>query len=289
MSTTKVQARKPVAPKHSFTSPTGVTYSLELVTPDMAETWLGHNVNNRSVRKSGVNALARDMESDAFMENGDAICFDVDGNLIDGQHRLMARVQSSTTGWMLVVRNLAPAVQDTKDDGKKRTMADTFAFHGIENNSAAAAVTRRVILWQNGIRANSGGNYVPTKAEQNELWRTDPTLRSAVEATVTMGRRALLPPSIVGLTWWLFSNISVEDCTAFWYGVSTGANLEPGSPILLLRERVTKAIGEPGRIPESHLLAWTIKAWNLWRQGRTLSTNYRGFALKPLERFPEPR
>ncbi len=285
-----VTTKVPNKPKQiSMTSPSGVAYSLEVVTPAIAEAWLGHNTNNRSVRKTGINALSRDMESGAFIENGDSIRFDVDGNLIDGQHRLMARVQSGTSGLMLIVRNLPAITQDTVDDGKKRTMSDTFSFHGIENSAQAAAVTRRVILWQNGVRANSGGNYSPTKAEQSELWRTDPTLRSAVEATVQMGKRATLPPSIVGLSWWLFADISVEDCTAFWYGVSTGANLEPGSPILLLRERVAKATSEAGRIPESHLLAWTIKAWNLWRQGRTLSTNYRGFSLKPLERFPEPK
>lgn len=288
MSNAKV-ATKPTTPTMEFTSAEGVAYSLEWVTPEVAETWLGKNVNNRSVRKSGVNAIARDMESGAFIENGDSIRFDVNGNLLDGQHRLMGRVQSSTSGWMLIVRNLPSIAQDTMDDGKKRTMADTFDFHGIENNSTAAAVTRRVILWQNGVRSNSGGGYVPTKAEQNDLWRTDPTLRVAVEATVQMGKKGLVPPSIVGLTWWLFSNIDAQACSEFWYGVSTGANLEPGSPILILRERVTAAVGTPGRVPESQLLAWTIKAWNLWRQDRTLSSNYRGFALKPLERFPEPR
>lgn len=286
MSTTSVSKK---TASLAFTSPGGVTYSLELVTPAMAETWLTHNVNNRRLRKGRIDKYARDMEADDWQENGDAVCFDADGNLIDGQHRLSARVASGTTGWMLIVRNLPAKAQDTKDDGAKRTLADTFGFHGVANESTAAAVTRRVLLWQNGVRANAGGGIDPTKAEALEAWRTDPALRSAVEATISIGKKANLPPSIIGLTWWLFSQISIEDCTAFWYGMSTGANLEPGSPILILRERIATEVAKPGRIPETQLLAWVIKGWNLWRQGKVLSERYKGFGLRPLERFPEPR
>lgn len=274
---------------YSFTSPTNVTYSLEMVTPAIAEAMLAHNTNNRKPRKSRIDAYARDMEAGDWQENGDAICFDYDGNLIDGQHRLHARVASGTSGWMLIVRNLRPTAQDTKDDGAKRTMSDTFGFHGVANQTTAAAVVRRVLMWQNGVRSNSGGHIVPTKAEQLEAWRTDSTLRSSVEATVQIGKKAVLPPSVVGLTWWLFSQISTEDCAAFWYGLSTGANLQPGSPILVLRAKVAKVASEPGRIPESQLLAWVIKCWNLWRNDKTVSDNYRGFKLEPLEKFPEPR
>lgn len=286
MSTTSVS--KKTAPL-AFTSPSGVIYSFEFVTPEAAEVMLTHNVNNRSIRKSSVEAYCRDIKAGDWQENGDSICFDTAGNLIDGQHRLSAIVAAAVGVWALVVRGLPTNAQDTMDDGKKRTMADTFGFHGVANNSTAAAVTRRVLLWQNGNRHNSGSNHMPTKSEQLEAWRTDPLLRSAVEATINIGKKAGLPPSIVGLSWWLFSQISVEDCATFWYGMSTGANLEPGSPILILRERIATEVARPGRIPETQLLAWVVKGWNLWRQGKVLSERYRGFGLQPLERFPEPR
>ena len=285
MSTTKA-----IAKKVSMTSPSGVTYSIELITPQTAALWLGRNTANRNMRRTTAESYARDMESGDWQENGDAICFAEDGTLLDGQHRLNAVVIAGIPVLMLVVRNLPSATQDTKDDGRKRTMADTFGFHGVANNATAAAVTRRVLLWQNGVRSNSGGGYLPTKAEQLEVWRTDPTLRSAVEATVSIGKKGLVPPSVIGLSWWLFSQLSVEDCSTFWHGMSTGANLPAGSPILALRERVSNLTdARVGRVPESHLLAWVIKAWNLYRADKTVASNYRGFNLKPLERFPEPR
>lgn len=286
MSTTSVTKQRATL---SFTGPSGATYSLEQVSPAQAETWLTTNTNNRRIRKTKVDSYARDMESGDWQENGDSVCFDAEGHLIDGQHRLSAVVAAGVSVWLLIVRGLPSKAQDTIDDGAKRTMADTFGFHGVANQHVAAAVVRRVALWQNGVRANSGSNYQPTKSEQMELWRTDPTLRAAVEATVSIGKKALLPPSIVGLTWWLFSQLSPEDCAAFWYGMATGANLEPGSPVLILRDRVAKAMTAPGRIPESQLLAWTIKCWNLWRSDKTVSENYKGFSMRPLERFPEPR
>lgn len=285
MSTTKATAKKV-----SMTSTSGVTYSIENVTPELAESWLARNTANRRMRRATAEAYARDMESGDWRENGDAICFAVDGTLLDGQHRLTAVVLSGISVPLLIVRDLPRETQDTKDDGRKRTMADTFGFHGVANNTTASAVTRRVILWQNGVRSNSGGGYIPTKAEQVEAWRTDPTLRSAVETTVSIGKKGLVPPSVIGLSWWLFSQLSTEDCAEFWHGMSTGANLPQGSPILALRERVSNLTdARTGRLPESHLLAWVIKAWNLYRAEKTVSTNYRGFNLKPLERFPEPR
>lgn len=111
MSTTKATAKKV-----SMTSTSGVTYSIENVTPELAESWLARNTANRRMRRATAEAYARDMESGDWRENGDAICFAVDGTLLDGQHRLTAVVLSGISVPLLIVRDLPRETQDTKDD-----------------------------------------------------------------------------------------------------------------------------------------------------------------------------
>jgi hypothetical protein len=284
VSTTRVAKPKTIA----MTSESGVAYSIETVTPTTAEEWLGHNTANRRIRRNQVERFARDMEVGAWQENGEGICFATDGTLINGQHRLSALVLAGVALPMLVVRGLPMHAQDTMDDGAKRTMGDTFSFHGVASHHTAAAIVRRVLMWQDGIRTNSGAMQ-PSKAEQLEAWRTDSTLRAAVEASVQMRSRGQVPSSIVGLTWWLFSQIDGEQCATFWHGLHTGSDLPANSPIHAVREKIIRRNAQPGRVQETEYLAWIIKAWNLWRADRTVSPTYRGFDLKPGQNFPEPR
>ena len=284
---------KPTPPKVTaiktveMVSRAGIAYSVEQVTPEIAERWLTKNTANRRIRRAVVDRYARDMETGDFIENGSSICFAEDGTLLDGQHRLAAVVQSGATVWMLVVRNLRSATQDTMDDLAKRTLADTFGFHGVAAAHTAASITRRVILWQRGIRTNQG-NYQPTKTEALTALREDPSIVTAVESAVHMSSRRLVSPSIIGLTWWLFWQLDEKDCADFWSGLHDGVGLEKGSPIHIVREQLIQQSNRGERIPETAYLAWVIKAWNHWRAGKTLAPSYR-YRLTASERFPEPR
>ena len=67
-----------------------------LITPEIAEAWLTQNNNNRPVSAGVIRKYARDMRADKWLFTGDAIRFDKNKNLIDGQHRLMACIAAET-------------------------------------------------------------------------------------------------------------------------------------------------------------------------------------------------
>lgn len=268
-------------------SPSGALYEFLLVTPAMAERWLTRNTNNRKARKPLIDRLARDIAGGEYLENGSAVCFDTNGVLIDGQHRLMAIVQSGVPVHTLVVSNLDPRAILTIDDGAKRTMADRFTWQGHQNANTAAAVVRRVIMWQAGYKHNAG-QYQPTVAETLSAVVNDPTIDTAIEAAVKFRTGRLLPPTIIGLTWWLFWGLDEDDCVEFWEGLHNGAGLSDSNPIHIVRNQIIRRNADAGRIPESVYLAWVIKAWNFWRSGRSLSPTYK-FRLRPDEDFPEPK
>ena len=96
------------------------------VTPEQAKKWLAHNMMNRPVRKGYVSALADAMQRGEWMVNHQAIA--VNGNkLVDGQHRLMALLESGLPKVrMTVITDADAATFDTIDIGAKRTMADIY-------------------------------------------------------------------------------------------------------------------------------------------------------------------
>lgn len=268
----------------SLQSPSGVEYHLVHVTPKIAEQWLDRNTNNRRLRRSDVEKLKRDLTNGSFLENGDTFRFDKDGVLIDGQHRATAVVESGVSVHALVVTNLSPEVQRTIDDNLKRTMADHLAFEGESQGATLGAITRRIIMWERGHVRNTGA-YKPSVQEQFDFIAVNPRITAAVDAINRYRRKKLLPPSIIGLGWWLFSQLDREECEDFFGQLNDGFMLERGNPVATLREKLIDFGKRPGRIPEDYILAIAIKAWNACRDGRTILL----LRFTENETFPQPK
>lgn len=123
-----------------------VTHKTMSVEPDQAQKWLECNVANRTLRPSRVKEYASAMQEGRWLYTADPIRFDLDGKLIDGQHRLMAVVKSGCTVEMHVVRGLAPEAQDAVDTGVIRTAADALKVRGFKHGSQLAA-TIPIVNW----------------------------------------------------------------------------------------------------------------------------------------------
>jgi hypothetical protein len=113
------------------------------ISPDYASFLLEGNTRNRKISRTHVKALASAMTDGRFKYNGDTLKVDRNGNLVDGQHRLEAIIESGTTQMMSVVSGLDPEVFHTIDQGKKRNTGDLLSVinssRGNCNVMAAAA------------------------------------------------------------------------------------------------------------------------------------------------------
>lgn len=113
------------------------------VSPEVAAFLLEGNAKNRQAKSAHVDHLAKEMLQGRFKYNGDTIRVDRNGNLLDGQHRLMAVVKSGTTQMMTIVSGLDPEIFMTIDQGTRRTNADmlSVANPDLKNvgNMASAA------------------------------------------------------------------------------------------------------------------------------------------------------
>ncbi|WP_344004786.1 hypothetical protein [Nocardioides lentus] len=187
------------------TEGTEATAEIVEVSPALAETWLSRNPNNRNLRRPVVDGYARDMEAGRWRLNGETLKFSADGQLYDGQHRLNAIVQAGATVPMVIVRGLTPDVMPTVDAGAKRTYSDALKLTGEENTATLAAVCRRAVMWERGMRTNTGA-IRPTPLEMDDWLTRHPEIRNSADLANRLASRERLPASVIGLCHWLSAN-----------------------------------------------------------------------------------
>lgn len=272
-------------------------FSVEDIDPHTAKDLLGGNTHNRNLRGRVVDSYAADMRAGAWQQNGESIKIAEDGTIVDGQHRLHAIVESGVTVPMFVVRGLPMEAQDVIDTGAKRTFADALKLRKETNYNMLAAVTRRVDLWQRGVRTTKS-NFVPTNTQLLATLERHPDIRVAAEAAVSIRHHIPIQGSVVGICYWLFSNLEVkdqeeaarlaEDVPFFFERLSDGAELATNHPIYVLRRTAIENMTSKSRINEIVMTAYVIKAWNAYRDGRKMGLlRFRPGGANP-ESFPEP-
>lgn len=258
------------------------------VNPELAESWLAKNPNNRNIRKAVIDGYARDMVSGNWVLNGETVKFDPAGRLIDGQHRLSAVIASQTTVPMIVVRGVDATFMDTVDAGAKRTYADSLRLQGEENTATLAAVVRRAVMWDRGARTNTG-SVKPTPREMNAFIESHPSVRTSADVASRLRSRILLPASVLGLCHWLFSPLDPDEADWFLARLDDGDGLASNHPVAVLRQRITKMRLSGGRVNETEALALAIYAWNALRAGETRTKLQMPKGGLTPENFPEPR
>lgn len=98
-----------------------MTTSLMTITPELAKSILDNSNNkNRSISGARVDTYARAMTDAKWMLTHQGISFYEDGDLADGQHRLMAIVKSGVTVQMLCTNGLSRECLIGIDSGRPR-------------------------------------------------------------------------------------------------------------------------------------------------------------------------
>ena len=110
-------------------NPTNMYFQIMLVTPDMAREWLKTNDRNRTPNRDKLSKIKYDLTHGLFELTHQAIAFDVDGKLIDGQHRLIEIAETGISAPLSIAYN-APRTANM-DIGTKRTQKQALYMAGI--------------------------------------------------------------------------------------------------------------------------------------------------------------
>lgn len=120
-----------------------VNVSVELITPSLAAEYISNNYGyNRKIAEPKVNDLSTEMNMGRFYLGDSAICFNEEGALINGQHRLNALIKSHTTQVFIVARNMPEVSLKIMDIGAKRDTADRVTLSGVPITRREQAVIK---------------------------------------------------------------------------------------------------------------------------------------------------
>jgi hypothetical protein len=261
------------------------TFVVERISPAKAGQYLEHNESNRKLSRTIVQTYAAEMQRGEWLMNAEAIKFDWNGRLVDGQHRLRAVIVSGRTLEFLVARNLDPCCFKTIDTGKIRNSADIMSLHGVAYPSAVATAYR--LLWTYISRDKSKRRISNTQLIK--FMGKHPDL--ALFAPEVMKRPLYVGPVLVQGTqifaFYVMSRISEQRARLFFQCLARERADAP-QQVAALRHRLIQLGSEVLPPTPTVKRAMLIHAWNHYIAERRIIRIPRTFERMP--RFePEPR
>jgi hypothetical protein len=102
-------------------------------------------LGQRKIKPSVVKRYAADMAAGLWRQNPQPILLDTHGDVIDGQHRLLAVLTSTMTIRMLIVEGVDPAVRLVLDTGSGRTAFDAATVMGFNYSRRVLQISTMVL------------------------------------------------------------------------------------------------------------------------------------------------
>lgn len=258
----------------------GVEVFFELLTPELAEYYLTRLPRRqRKQSETTIDRYAGDMASEQWLFIGDALRFNEDCELIDGQHRCRAVSESGVAQMTMVVVGLDPEAIVVFDTGRPRTFTGHLQTEGVANASSVATVTKRVFDWRRGnygvpnIGRIPHAPFIGVPASPSKLLETFESMRDPIQYAAKRGVAAkagfankTASPSVLSFAFLLLGAYDLERRERFFFELEKGPEQNRAEyPIYVLRERMKKSVpvGQSG-LPDWVWLHFIFTTWNKW-------------------------
>ncbi len=260
--------------------------SLMMVSPPMAADWLKKNTSkNRAVKGGLVLKYAEDIRAGRWQVNGSSIVMALSGNIIDGQHRLLAIVEAGRPIETLVVSGVDDSAFETIDTGRGRKASDILSIIGYRNVTELAALARLEVLYEKtGGIAESGRMATPTMQEMVAVVnKNNDRYQEAIHAGAGM-RHLFGSGSIWNFYWLRFGELDESDRDFFFERLNDGQGLVDGDPLYALRQALVNARLSHRSMPKTWMGGMIVKAWNKYRGHERV----KALSFPATEAYPTP-
>ena len=252
------------------------------ITPTIAKVLLKANVKNRTVRRSRVEQYKADIINGRWAQNGEAICFKKNGQLADGQHRLVAISEAGVTVKMNVAVGCDDNGDHTYDSGLNRTNADTFKYHDIANYNNVSAIANRYFALkrrapfirtrEQGIGTNNARDAHITRSVLLEEYENFASLYQKADKTskrIYSKSRILNTSEIGGMIVYLVKDLGYDYdfVKEFFVGLVTDG-WNRNKTVAALRVKLTRAaVKKSSVMKRQYKQALIVKTWNMYATG----------------------
>jgi len=264
------------------------------VTPDLAKKWLKKLFQGqRPISTTHVSVLAAEMKSGVWMDTGSqGIAFDWYGRLIDGQHRLLAVIESGVAIETSVVKGVDPKAYLHMDENTKVRSAGAYLVGFHKPNVCVSSY--RILLDFQGLQKRAGKEkskgFLAFGRRSGTKWKADresvlawcvknrEALEHVVKRVTSKEAKNLVPPFSIAAGFYLWVYLQwPEEADAFFTKYIEGDFEGREDPVYQLQRRILQLKDTNQRtmgtaVPYFQYGALLIKAWNAYMDGTPTST-----------------
>jgi len=274
------------------TPKTEQTLTIEKITPAIAERYLATMKNNRSVVANLVDRYTAEMSAGQWKVTGESIKFNTRGELIDGQHRLLACIRSGITIEVDVRRGILPEAFMNIDTGGRRTPGHLLQVAGFNyTNNIASTIRQACSLLEIDAKEVAPSSLGKKRIAPCLLleWAEEHQEELTVAIRATSGRDARVvcaPPGLFAALYFLFAQHNPQGTKEFFEALIQGIGFETDSndPVYMLRKSILALKASKAKRGHHYLAAIVIKAWNAFQNRESI---YQLKYVEGSEEWPE--
>lgn len=247
-----------------------ISHESVMVDPPLAKHWLAKlSEHQRRPSSWHVRHLVRIMRDGKWLPSNDAICFDTGGYMINGQHRLLAIIETGMTLLFDVRRGLPPESFLIMDVQKVRLVT---AYMPEKCRYVLNGAAKMLIVWLKDDFP-FGSMVKPTSPEIMDIVESNPKLVESAELIYSYGVRlsCLCGAGFQAFLHWYFitqENQHRDKADAFFNDIATGGGLNNGHPGLALRNRL---LVSSAKLLTRDKQAYMLKALKAYLRGESLT------------------
>jgi hypothetical protein len=257
------------------------------VTADKAKQFLERNHNCRGLSDATWRPYAAQMRRGEWIdEHQDALVFDSEGRLRNGQHRLRALIEANVTIRFQVFWNASEEYIQTLDGGRKRAEYESYRVEDLDSRARqyAFSIVKKF--------PDDSADYVNKTAYRNE------TALQRVERIQTFLHQLRIILPVLSTNVGPLRKTSVL-CALIKYLQKDEAKAKSFIESLyrvdgdvqqarFLRDRILQTTGQSGTELESKLYGWTVRACRYHIMGKKLTAlNHKATWTSNIEEQPE--
>jgi hypothetical protein len=247
-----------------------------LVTPEIAASLLENNTSNRRIRQRTIDKYAKDMIDGRWVsDTGENIKISKYKVILDGQHRLLAIIQSGVAVWMHIVTELEPSIFRVLDTGASRHSPDIFHISGIKYASTLPSIMQLYYVIASEktaavVARNAGASSRKNTAELLDLYyekehHWDEIARKTQQWYTAFAK--MLPPQTIGGLYATFYDLCPDTADNFMEELCGGTSFTNNSLVVLRKRIMGDATSSKTKMSTVMKHSLIIKTWNLYRKG----------------------
>jgi hypothetical protein len=242
------------------------------ITPDLAKHILENNDSNRPITQSNLLKISTDIKNGNWRLNGEAIIISDDGQLNDGQHRLLAVGIAELPIETVLFFGASRDSRYTVDMGTARNTGHYLSMEGVKNSNNIASAAKLLLQWKRNAHTHAE-HIAGTKQDVRNFYHEHRTIiDNACQAVAYKSFASTVGVSSTLAAYVILHEVNPSACEEFFAKLMDGDGLRKGSAILQARTHFLS-------IRQERLVGWEklelfLKYWNAWRRNKQLLRNY---------------